>query len=542
MSSAICLSWILACAPQDPTALRSAIVEVTVFPGRALVRRHAEVDVGAGRFLLSGLPGSLNLDSIRVRCDGAVVVGTHSFPRFQPRVPEARIEELRSAQRSLQGEIVGLEDESSSIGAVEAHLERSLETAPGKAGDKQAPVALESWAKNLEFVTGELSRMRAARRELSRRIDELKVRLADVEAQLGACSPTDGVQLRDVYVDLAGGSGVVRLDIEYVVDGAGWEPLYDLRAAPDGRKVELGYRANVWQSTGEDWSDVEMSLSTATPRLGAQGPDPEPIWLRFQEQRRVWAGEVVERKSVDKLALRSNVAFEDESDADDFSAVAENQGLSMRFRLARRESVPSKPEPSSVLVGQATFDATPEYFCAPELDTNVWLRGRTVNSSAWTLLPGNAAVYFGADYLGTARIAAVQPGAEFTLHLGPDPALTVERTTLEDVLTEPGLFSSQTTHAETFRIRIENHGAAVARADGSALVFVRETLPKSRDERIEIEITSPGNRLLEDARWKQAREEQGTLTWLVTAPKNGEGLLQYTRKIRYPEKGTIVRQ
>ena len=40
------------------------------------------------------------------------------------------------------------------------------------------------------------------------------------------------------------------------------------------------------------------------------------------------------------------------------------------------------------------------------------------NTSPWTLLPGNAAVFFGNDYFGDARIETIQPGQELTLHLG----------------------------------------------------------------------------------------------------------------------------
>jgi uncharacterized protein (TIGR02231 family) len=528
-------------AQQGATELRAPIAEVTVFPGSALVRRSAQVQSGAGRFVVSGLPAGLMPESVRVRCSGAAVVGTETRSRFQPSVPDTRIAELRQREQALRRELVALQDDAHTLEAVQAHLRRSLE-APAPPAREDAPaIALRAWSSNLEFVTGELARSNAGRRSLARSIAEVEVRLADVAAELGRSQSGEGVNLVDVVVELAGGSGAAQLDVEYLVAGASWEPIYDLRASTDGRKVELGYRASVAQSTGEDWNEVALALSTATPRLGAQGPDPEPIWLSLTHPRPAAApGERQRAVSRQHDAEELEGESDRDSGAWQFEARVESQGVSMRFALARRETILSRPDATSVLVGQATLESTPEYFCAPELDSTVWLRGRTVNSSAWTLLPGRASVYFGADYLGSAAIASVQPGAEFTLHLGPDPALAVERVVLEDTLLEAGLFSSNVTRRQSFRVRIENHGAAIAGADGAAAVFVREGLPRSRDERIEVELSSPRNKPLSDARFAKEREERGVVTWLVSVPKNGEATLEVTRKIAYPEGATLL--
>lgn len=59
------------------------------------------------------------------------------------------------------------------------------------------------------------------------------------------------------------------LTITYMVRNASWSPLYDLRATSQkGRpspNVHLHYRANLSQSTGEDWTDAQLTLSTRAP-------------------------------------------------------------------------------------------------------------------------------------------------------------------------------------------------------------------------------------------------------------------------------------
>ncbi len=68
------------------------------------------------------------------------------------------------------------------------------------------------------------------------------------------------------------GPGKVRLN--YLVSAATWHPAYKLRAGKDLKDpVQLEYLAAVTQQTGEDWSSVQLTLSTAQPMLNAAPPD-----------------------------------------------------------------------------------------------------------------------------------------------------------------------------------------------------------------------------------------------------------------------------
>lgn len=525
------------------TVVSAPIAEVTVFPASALVRRRVELPAGSGRFVFKGLPATLDADTLRVRCAGAEVLGTEARERLEPRVPEARVEELRTLERQLQRELEVARDDLERLRTLEAHLDRLLELASAKPGQAPPAGTAEAWARHAEQVGAEFAANRAAQREQRWRVEDLRARLSAVTDELGAAGSQGSVRLRDVLVELGGSGGPATLDLEYLVPDAGWEPRYDLRTASDARSVELGYRAEVRQQTGEDWTEVELALSTAQPHLGAQGPDPEPVWLSYHSRQESWerskAGD--DRESLGRRAkdLRDAQNDEDDSRATHAAAV-ESQGLSLRFRLATRETIPTRREPSDVLIGSQRLDVTPEYFCAPQLDTNVWLRGRTINASPWTLLPGRAATYFGADFLGYSRLASVQPGAEFVLHLGPDPALSVERKQLEDVTSGPGVFSSKATCKQSFRLRLTNHGAAVTRADGAALVFVREVQPRSTDERIKVELSDVSAKPSDEPRWKKEREERGIVTWALTVPASGESVLQWMLKTSYPDGATVV--
>jgi hypothetical protein len=66
-----------------------------------------------------------------------------------------------------------------------------------------------------------------------------------------------------------------------VVSHASWTPLYDVHASIGKAKdptstIALHYRASITQATGENWSKVELTLSTASPQLGTMIPSLSP--------------------------------------------------------------------------------------------------------------------------------------------------------------------------------------------------------------------------------------------------------------------------
>ncbi|MEM7308799.1 MAG: mucoidy inhibitor MuiA family protein [Planctomycetota bacterium] len=544
MSAALCLVLFAASAPQadadGATSVDSSIADVTVYGSAALVRRTATLPAGGGAFALRGLPAGLDRDALRVRCEGAEILGVELRDRLRQDAPEARLEELRGRVRALETELEVLVDQDHVLARMEQHLttlfhqEERAHASDVASGSVQAA----AWGERLEWLTERSQQTRTARRELGWRIDDARVVLEDARAQLGRVQPGSGVAVLDLVLDVADTTGAdASLEVEYLAGNAGWEPHYDLRARRDLSAVELVYRARVWQRTGEDWSDVDVLLSTAQPRRGARGPEPRTVWLDVATPERKKRGRVAFAE-----APREQAAGLEQLRGLGYTYAAEvlDEGLSVRYRLPRRETIESSDQPTTVLVGRADLGVAPEHVCVPELDTTVWLRAETTNTSEWVLLPGRAAVYFGADFLGHSQLDAVQPGAELTLHLGADPGLTVERIALEDTTEEAGLFSSRSTLRRRWRFRVRNNGGFTRDADGAVSVVLHEAVPRSTDERVEVEIERAEPKLAEGGRWKTLREERGVVTWVVRVARGAERRVELETAISYPEDLELV--
>ncbi|MCZ6597678.1 MAG: mucoidy inhibitor MuiA family protein [Planctomycetota bacterium] len=532
--------------PQEPRPVESTIVEVTVYGRAALVRRAATLPAGGGSFVLPGLPRSLDPDALRVSSEGAEVIGVELRERFQRDVPDERVRELCDRVRERERELQGLEDEAAVIARLEGHLDRLLSQDDGGAEGQTDAASPETWEQDFDWLQGKLAEMTTAQREIGWRIEAAQQTLKDARLELGRFESTAGVHLYDLYLDVHDTSGrEAALEVDYVVGNAGWQPVYDLRAHKDLSQVEMLYRAKVWQRSGEDWRDVDVLLSTARPRRGAQGPEPRVSWLSLLDPRKRLADRKSARSRFEYATEKAGpAAFSNQELEAQFSvplySVVFSEGISVRFRLARKETIESRDPPTTVLVGRASLAIEPEHYCAPAVDTTVWLRGRTRNTSDWVMLPGLAAVYFGADFIGHAQVPAVQLGEELTLHLGPDQGLLVERKQLEDLREKPGFFSSRETLTQRWRIRVKNNGAFSSRPDGSVHVVVHEALPRAKDDRIKVEIYETTPDLAEGERWKKEREEKGLLTWVVRVPRGGERVIELATEITFPEDLKLV--
>lgn len=546
-----------ALGPADSPPLRDAaaplattIDGVVVYPGSAAVRRVGTVPAGGGVFAVEGLPFGLDPDSLRVRLADGEVVGVEVLERFQPNVPDERVAAVRERVRELRRALQALRDERGVLDALREHVQRELaEPSVGPEGQRPDPAEREA---NFAYLGDKLAELTGELREIGWRIEEAELALSAAEVELGRCEGQGGVRLRDVRVDVESRAGG-PIEVEYLVGGAGWTPLYDLRARQDLSAVELVYRAQVWQESGEDWRDAEVLLSTARPERGARGPDPRPVWLRVVDAKRGKDGWYLGRGERGELeALRALGYSDAEAAAYDDAGVAaepalpyaevEEQGLSLRYRLARRETIESRREPTNVLVGRAELALEPEHYCVPALDPTVWLRARTSNTSPWVILPGKAAVYFGSDFLGNAALATVQAGQEFTLHLGADAGLAVTRTQLTDLRGSTGFFSSKEARTEAWRVEIENHDGFSARPDGRVSVVVQEALPRSTDERVRVEIEKAEPRPAAGERWEKEREEKSVVTWVLDVPRGEARRIDLTTTIRFPEGLQIVRR
>jgi len=265
---------------ESAPVIEAPIAEVTVFSDRARVRRRGRAPGKAGVEIIHfpSLPGAVFLDTVRVSTTGGRVLRVEATPVQRERLSIAQAAKLLDELDAANDRLTAMDDRRATDDWEVGFL-RALSPAPPvpeekREGRKNLVADVGSWWKALDFL-GERARVAGTRllkldgdrRELAKDRDRL---LADIQA-LNRGGFSDRVVDVVAIVDLARAGA--DLELEYFVPGARWKPAYDLHYASARGQIRVETAAVVEQTTGEDWTDATLLLSTAMPGRGIDLPE-----------------------------------------------------------------------------------------------------------------------------------------------------------------------------------------------------------------------------------------------------------------------------
>jgi uncharacterized protein (TIGR02231 family) len=524
-----------AAAPQEQPVVPAStrLDRVTVYAAQALVERTFAVEADAPGPMtveIGPLPLGLDVSSFQTKVEAgqAVIQGVETrivtgdaLDRGQRDQLRARLAEMLAERRDLDAERASIEAGQQMVASVIA----SLATPDGGARILESAVdgtALDALFAFVRERSAELDRELAA---LEAAVAELEQRIAGVRAELGG---ENGAPLRRYHLGRiqvwAERAGRVELRASYLIGGARWRPTYDVRVAPDLTGVTVGLVAELDQRTGEDWTDAEVLLSTSTPSVGL---DPPPVPLRVFEIQRATPSSV-DARALDRggaaFAEVEGLALPNEA-AKGFRAAPEAQiqdlGLSALFQLPDRKTIRGDGEPYRYRIREVPLEVRPERYLVPSRSDRAYLRAEVRLTGDTPLLPGQAKIFLGPDYLGDTRFPVLRPGDSTTLNLGVDPNLAVELEVVRDERDDPGLLSSTATITRVWRAKLKLSAAALGAVD----VLVEEALPVVRGGGLEIKPVELRPNPLRDEADLRDQRERGVFRWrLRLAPGQGQNV------------------
>ena len=264
----------------------TTIQDVTVYPDRARVTRlgSAEITTKTEQLIIDNLPLSLNIDSVRVGGRGTArvrILGVDVQQHHYRETPAERVRELQAEIESLNGDLQAINDDKQGLQTELTYLSGlSAQTEQFARGLALRRTDVESQGALLDFVQQRDSTARTKVRELDTREHEVKKSLAQVQAQLKQLQSQQQTKRYRALVDVeVVGDGEFSAELTYVVNRAGWQPLYDVRLDESNNKIMLTALAQVSQKSGENWEGVGLTFSTARPALNQRLPKLHPIYV-----------------------------------------------------------------------------------------------------------------------------------------------------------------------------------------------------------------------------------------------------------------------
>jgi uncharacterized protein (TIGR02231 family) len=524
----------------------SRIEAVTVFPDRAEVTRVLEAALPAGEstVAVAGLPASLIAESVRVRgaAQDRFQIGSvetrkvfaEDVVREEERRLGQEIEALRDQRRRLEDRIAALKVQVEFIKAIgrEAPRTANEELVRGKldpASWKQAWTALGSGAAEaFDGIRG----AEVERRKIDRAIERKKRELNQIRTgQKASITARVNVGLK--------APARLRLELSYQLRGASWRPLYDARLDTAAAAIGLTQIGEVRQRSGEDWSDVQLTLSTARPAASARMPDLETWFIDFLRvmplaenfRSRAEAQKADRLMELEAPGLVAEEALEDRAAepqaAQAPAPVAEVVAgeFAAEYRIAGTANVPSDNAPHKFVIAEQSIPAALAVRVVPKVAPRAYLYAEIAYPGEAPLLPGPVSVFRDEAFIGTGALGQLRPGETHKFSFGIDEKVAVTYRLVEGERSREGLINKERRQERLYRTELVNHHAKAIE------ITVLDQLPVPRDERIEVELLKQSTKPTQ----RDVEERRGVLAWTETYEPGQERAIVFGYAVTYPE-------
>lgn len=524
----------------------SAVDAVTVYPDGASVTRIVELDLPAGEnaAVLKDFPLALDPSSLRVEGEAAAKLTIGSIDAKPPRtaspanLPELdkRIEALKDERSNLQGAI-------DAANARRKFAERFAEASPAGIGEKGEARPISEWRAAFAAVGDEIASADAAIRDAQRKQREIDREIARLE-QDRVQKPPNKLEVRIEIAAAAPTKATLR--VTYAVRNARWTPLYDARldTGVKDRKpaLELVRRAEVTQSTGEDWSNVALSVSTvrtarggSTPELGSlivqypQLPRPVASSSGALEDGIRYRGAPAASRVAEPLAGKAAPMQER---AEEQQATADVSGFQVVFKIPGRVSVSASEGARSLRVSTAAIAPDLSVRAAPVKDPTAFLEASFKQNEDAPLLPGRVSIYRDGVFVGRGLMAAAAKDETVRLGFGADDKIKIERAVVKRNEGSAGLIvTTSKTDERAFKTTVRNGH------DFPIRVAIEDQLPVSENEDIQVEMLSSTT----PPTASNLRDRRGVLEWAFEAKAGEVRDINFAWRIRWPkDKGVVM--
>lgn len=263
----------------DTLKPESRITDVTVFFNGAQITRVSSLSLDKGMYLIviDKLPLEINPQSIQLaEVQSAKILSVKSETSiFHKKTDPKLLDGLNAEIEEQRYLLTGLSDQVAVF-----ELEEKLLLDNSRLGGGPNGRGIAEIREAADYYRQRLGEIREKKLAISRQIRNKEEDIKDLFKKVAEGS----ILISEVYTKVliaieSEGSMKRDLSLSYFIGNAGWEPVYDFRVEDISMPLQIVYNANVFQSTGEDWKNVNLKLSTNKPSLSGVTPSLSPWHL-----------------------------------------------------------------------------------------------------------------------------------------------------------------------------------------------------------------------------------------------------------------------
>lgn len=534
----------------------STINSVTVYPNSAKVTRNSEIMLTAGSndIVINNLPINLKVNSLRVSGDavGEVSLGNIELIR------QIKRDLIQENERSIRQQIEALKE---SRKVIEDSLTRNqsqleyirkmvLGNGPSLPLDKKEQsgsythLPLEQWMQAWQTLESATAATQEKIRASHKSLKENKIELNKLNRELNLVAVNQR-ETRTARLHIESKEATkLMLKLSYQINGARWVPVYDADLDTQTGKVEIKTLAQINQRTGEEWNNVEVTLSTLRPSADTQLPTLSTWAIDFMPEF------YAENAATNTILMEADSAVFQEIQQDkmmgqDAAIVAKparramkkitqiqsqiiSTNFSAEYKVPGKISLKSGSNKKRFALTSQHYDATIQLVSAPRFDPRTMIQATTKYQGETPLLSGSLSLYRDGNFVGSTQLLQKQSGEELKLAFGEDDKVKIKFLPDPDKKSKDGiLFNKKKVIERNYKVSITNNH------DKPFKISLFDTIPVATNEDIKVIKTgdTPTKNKVDD--------KKGVLSWERTLAPKKKITIKYGYTVSYPENKTI---
>ncbi|XZE54840.1 mucoidy inhibitor MuiA family protein [Planctomycetaceae bacterium SH139] len=568
---------------QTAASVAGAIRRVTVYRDRALVSREISVaaDAPSDMLTISGLPEQLIPGSVYAEGDGQTEVravevavrSTANSSRQEVRTVEQELSDLQDEKLILDSQLELLQTNAAS-------MEEIVSFTASKTSDDLNRGLLDANAviELSKYLLTSRQTLLAEQLEIGKQLRDTETAISEKQRQLAELVASDYRQVIEAKIFIDRQPGVAgTITLNYLVDSCQWTPRYAIRGEVGSDKFSLRYSALVQQISGEDWKNVELTLSTASPSVSATGPQLTPFRIsataanqnQFAQQefgnlsanskqltdqvksirarqRNVESSllkESVKNQPLERdlqlnqlageiqqleLAAEPNAVTRIAADVDDDVA-------SQVYVLSQPVSLNSRRQQQLVRIAEMELAGELYHVATPLLSSYAYRQAEMINTEPIGLLGGSADVYLNQRFVGVTDLPTTASGQRLLVGFGADQQVRTRR----ELRTKDDKIRGGNRNLEfTYRLVIANF------KDQNVAIRLYDRMPIASESRdVAVNLLPPERPLSEDALYTRISKDRGILRWDLDIPAGSHGSeafdVEYTYQLEFDRSRSL---
>jgi len=533
--------------------VESTIEEVTVYLKNAKVTRAADASLPAGNsdVILHNITNNVQGQSLRVQVIGDAKLQSAIFRTnyLKDQTLPTKIVHLQDTLEILKYDQSWIKLQIETLQGEERILNNNLKSGKVGAGEHGIPVsAIQDWTAYYRERTLDIKKKKL---DLGRDQNKITQLIQKVQRQLNSLNAQRPKPTGEIHLQFNTKTPTkVSIKCTYIVSGVKWLPMYDLGAESTSKPLNLLYKAQIFQTTGFDWNDVKLSVSTANPSQNNSRPILRPRFIdycvsavssyysdkqelqisNYQMMQTNMAYIPSDTATIDNLrdlgrSGRSTDLPTTTVDLTDPEDLSNDEQVSETFEVELPQTILSNGKQQIVELKEFEIDAKYEHHTVPRLDQGAFLLAKVGSWGKYNLLKGTANIFFKDTYIGQSEINPNTTSDTLLFSLGRDEKITVKRIKPQD-MTSTKVIGNKKKEELTYDIIVRNNKSQ------PITIEILDQIPISKNEDIEIKVVDLGN--------ADYIKDFGKLSWKLNIGPNQTKKVRFSYSLKYPKNKQVT--